>query len=1521
MSNRSHKAGIYWAVFVFASCFSLGLFAQNFPLGGVAPYGNPDQNLNAADLLILQRMVSGDITPTNNEILLGDVAPIGQGDNTLNAGDLVVLERAILGLIDLGTINLSSLQPPNINAGISPTENNPYEITGTATPGLFVDVYTQGPLQQITVQQVTVQPDGTFSANVYLYDDANNIYAVENDGVDVSPSSNIIEVQYNNVINRSNLPTNISVDTVWTPGSAPFPYIIPATLTVDAGVNFIIQPGTELKFELGAGLAVNGNLIVEGSSVNKAMFTAYNDPKISNAWQGITINDGGVVNINHAVIEYANRGLQFNSGSGGEVHNSKIENNQQYGIYAQGDGVNLDKNPLPIITLNSIHNNGSGNNYGVNSYESSAGVSLDATNNWWGTTAADDIVSQIDAFSTSGSPLINVSTVLTSEEGPIHDTIILHGTLPSTNFSIYGKAEIGGRGISGTQFLLQNNQTLTAKSGSLIDTGNNSFLIEGAMILEGGSTLNLTSLFTMRGNLTMDDGSEFIASGGSTISGNMVMNPGSRYVSSFPTCLSVTGQLTAVGTTDNPIIFTSAKGVNYSTAGDWGGLCVDDGGNIEMEYAEITYANQALYFTAGSAGTIHNSTITNNRAGLQLRGDNVNVLKNPNVIVTHNNIYNNQPQNANFYTNFIAFLFADASSVILNATDNWWGSTDADQVVSAISHYESSTPYIDVRSILNSKNGVRHDIKIWHSRLLVPNTVLTGKVTIGSRSRVAGFTIKPGETLTLAANSVLTLSQNDLAVNNSLIVDGDLTMQQDSYLMNNGDGSVVVNGSMLMQQGSGISFNDSNATLTINGNLTAAGMLTNRVKFTSRIKSGTKWAGIVVNDGGNADIDYGLVEHARRGIRFWMLSSGTISNTIFSDNEYGLYINGAANLIISSNTIVDNVYGIYLKNYLGSNPNPSITNNDIYENGYNLTLDGINSTTPLNISGNWWGTSNVTSIRSTIREVNSDQTVLVLLDAVASQAYNVLVPINLSLSQSSISPKISLGSQDDTRLTASFYQAANWQVELKNDAGVPVKTYSSTGYAIDITWDGKDAAAQFVPDGIYSVVLSVDGVVVRDTKSIIVDNTLPVVAFSAGLENSVNTSFNVIIDGSANDTNLSYYLVEYSGDGIYWSSIESLKREPIYNGQLVNWSIVNGTGVTVIPNGVYSIKLTASDLAGNTNTLQMPNVEIKTLSLSGVSHDVITITPVNDDVSTISFTLNAPATVTVTISDERSGAVVRTIEQIFTSGGLNTMPWDGKDDIGNYVNDEAYIYNLVADDGTQQITYIPNVNPNVYGVNTGILNVDFNVTKNEFYMNTLTTAVPSRVKFCVHPLSTSIIECDFSSVLTLVDEPFEALSSQYFYWNGRDLLGNAIDNFTYRFVYPALEVLPANTIIVKGTSPFVSGGGVAPNIEVKSNPYLIRHSYEEFSQIKFQVDQGSIVTAKLLPPGVNDPNDSSAIILLDAVPLIADELKTITWMGYSDLDTNNILVNEEGMYTFTIEATSNTTGFTTLYRGAVTLHH
>jgi len=329
------------------------------------------------------------------------------------------------------------------------------------------------------------------------------------------------------------------------------------------------------------------------------------------------------------------------------------------------------------------------------------------------------------------------------------------------------------------------------------------------------------------------------------------------------------------------------------------------------------------------------------------------------------------------------------------------------------------------------------------------------------------------------------------------------------------------------------------------------------------------------------------------------------------------------------------------------------------------------------------------------------------------------------------------------------------------------------------------------------------------------------------------------------------------------------------------------------------------------------------------------INPLASETVAVTFTLDKPADVVLRLYAETDGSLIKEIPQTYATSGPQTLNWDGKDALGNYVIDEAYYYEIQATSGGATDTYQvlgsggegsgQSTDPND-PTNLAYIDPDFNTFRNDFFkigyelvgtLNEPLSGNGGRVSLIITP--------EGGSPVTVVNSvPYE-VGTFLFLWDGRDPSGNIITGMM-DVLFAAPMSLKANAVIVKGTVPIITGNGAAPNIEVKSNPYLITHSYDQQSQITYRIGMDANVTVKLLPPGINDPSDPSAIVL------VSNELQSaldgggqpldhvVSWEGYASGDTNNILTSAEGPYTFTIEATSAVTGYQTLYRGVVQLY-
>lgn len=134
--------------------------------GDLAPRGAPDGSLNAADILLLQRIITNALIPTSAELLVGDVAPLGNPDGELNAGDLVVLIRAVMGDITLQPIIDDTPPLPADSDLITVTEigNGSVTVSGavdSVEPGSIVTLINFETGENVDVLAAS---DGSFNA-------------------------------------------------------------------------------------------------------------------------------------------------------------------------------------------------------------------------------------------------------------------------------------------------------------------------------------------------------------------------------------------------------------------------------------------------------------------------------------------------------------------------------------------------------------------------------------------------------------------------------------------------------------------------------------------------------------------------------------------------------------------------------------------------------------------------------------------------------------------------------------------------------------------------------------------------------------------------------------------------------------------------------------------------------------------------------------------------------------------------------------------------------------------------------------------------------------------------------------------------------------------------------------------------------------------------------------------------------------------------------------------------------------
>jgi len=280
-------------------------------------------------------------------------------------------------------------------------------------------------------------------------------------------------------------------------------------LTVPDGITLTVNPGASLTFPGNEKLSVNGSLLVQGTASNPARFSNGQSIRRSNSWRGIEVRSSATVSIDNAVIVDAYIGVNF-SNANGTVSNSHIQGNttgvyvygnaspvisnnvikfNNHGLDVRGLSSTSGSNPAPLVNNNSLHNNFTYNYYVINFFNADT-VTLNASNNWWGTTDTALIEQAIyDATEAPlTSPIVNYTPYL--DVSPIDETItapVLNTAATLVGVSPY---PLTGSAPAGSTVQIYVNNILTTRTSAAAD---GSFSID-VPLSEGLNTIHATSI-------------------------------------------------------------------------------------------------------------------------------------------------------------------------------------------------------------------------------------------------------------------------------------------------------------------------------------------------------------------------------------------------------------------------------------------------------------------------------------------------------------------------------------------------------------------------------------------------------------------------------------------------------------------------------------------------------------------------------------------------------------------------------------------------------------------------------------------------------------------------------------------------------------------------------------------------------------------------------------------------------------------------------------------------------------------
>ena len=1082
--------------------------------------------------------------------------------------------------------------------------------------------------------------------------------------------------------------------------------------------------------------------------------------------------------------------------------------------------------------------------------------------------------------------------------------IFVNGTQSALNLS---SSTLGGSSFYG--LLLQNGASANVSTTTF--TNNGTFAISGD---SGTALAGLTGL-TATGN--GGGAKNFIEFRGGTIGGSQTWLPGlDWYVTSSPGIgaggaltiaagttvhfsqyqgISVSGNLTAVGSSASPIVFTSVSG---TSPGSWSAITFNTGSSGHLSFVTVSYAGSGNSWNSGAL-------VVNGGTGGTVNFDNLNVTASASSGIAVNGSAAAVTLGSSTVTGSAYYGLALLNGGAANVTGTSF-TNNGNYAISTM----AGCPVTGLTGITvtgngsgGSLNGIEHRggtigatiHELWPAGL---DWYLTGYVGVNS-----------GGTLSLAAGVVVHVA---------------------SY------------------QGFSIG-----GTFQALGN---AGSPIVLVPLSSTPTPGI-WPGVTFNQGSSGQVSYTSLSYA--GFQVYWATPVFDHVTVTSGPSYGFNIAGPPTPVINNCAVSGNVYGVGASSFVpmavdarltywgaasgpsGSGPGSGqlVTTSVLFEPwllaapsapqyvaafsqtdrtfnpniGTRMTL---NFTTPLagtptavirNAAGAavrtftgsgagasfaWDGTSDAGvqqpagtysyQIDSTASsgQVASSAHGSVIIDTGRQLAINGLAVAPLYFSPNGD------GVQDTALLTGTVTFDDGWTLRIKNGGGTVIRSVAGSGSVISFSWNGLDGNGALAPDGVYALeVTAIAGTsTVVTAVTVTLDNTPPAVSLTspaAGqlLSNVHQSSSPVItVTGSVSDLNLASWAVEYSAPSSpgTWNQIQS--GTTAVSGTLASWNTL------ALANGSYTLRLRATDLAGNVS-LQTAAVVIGNFS---VSQGSLVVSAVNN--VPVTYTSLLPFALTETLQlKNAAGAVVRTLVN-GVARGAGTYPdtWNGRDDHGNLLPDGPYFYVATAADGSGTMTWdLSNQYLNNYVSEYGITAHPYDPFNNSPMLISYSFSAPGMVTIAVGPTVNIADNCS-PPQYCVVRLRYEEAGAHTIYWAGVDATGAFLPGIRGIAAISERSAFAQNAVVLYGSKPNPIVMNVSPAI---FGPAVGTQAVS-FNLGTYQ-GQPATVTVTFL-------NQSSLSVLRTITRSgVASGPVTIPWDGRAD---NGMLV-APGFYTVTVTVT------------------
>lgn len=1027
--------------------------------------------------------------------------------------------------------------------------------------------------------------------------------------------------------------------------------------------------------------------------------------------------------------------------------------------------------------------------------------------------------------------------------------------------------------------------TVTANQGSsVISTASNGGTIRGGRVVWDLSN----SPYILNKNIIVKSGATLVVQAGVEL----------KFKPGITLEIASGGRLSLNGTAAQPVLLTSSE--QRPSSGNWGGIKVQSGaGDVSIKHARVEYAQEGLYLDSGIAGdvAVSNSIFQRNTRGMYIDGESSvsvrdTIIRENVQYGVHRYFYDDQrktaPRHPSFtggqiYDNggnkkgreFHAQIYtARAPLGVIPARNIWWGTTDGGEIESGIYHRADAA--VDYTPYLDGPDGAPVTINV------LPVIVDSDLVISAGSGQLAGrIFVRAGATLTIEAGASVGFFQGG-----GIIVEA--------------GGTLIIKGT----RGDPVSLYGRNA---IDGSMNA-------------------WNGIEVRQGGTARIDWVEISHAAVGVAF-KGGGGSLTNSSLFKNQTGVLVSGNTAPRIRNNTFQSNGIGVKI---VGPNARPVITGNNFYPGAgrYAVYISGYSGRNPkIDLQGNWWGTQNPKQIAARVydwQKVGDYRNPLTSPTSTPALA-------NLQVSEAYISPNED-GLKDSSVITArvrGLTATASWSIEILNARNISVRRFTGMGAPIAATWDGKNTRGRQVVDGLYQakLVVNVDGrKQLTGLQLIHIDTTVPQAAIRTPARGTSVATVKQVIWGNVRDAHFQNYQLRYE----YLDDAKSADTKGVINystTQPIGRNVSLGTWVTatqnlILPLGNYALTLRVTDKAGNTAIVKN-KVALNRAYISGVAANKQFWRPLAGEKLRVSFDIPTPGQVTLQIyneQDDTNATLLREISQHFGTPGRKSLVWDGLDAEGKHLPDDNYKYTISIKRGGQTYIYDP-PRPGGWGVPLNFSMKRFNIFTNDY----------PKLNFRIGGKKTDRYRLDINLpsgnglLRAGTFAPGDYRDRNLIVWNGRQRDGRLFSG-RGTFTTDVLTAVRKNSVTIEGNTPTLTGNQPAPNIEIKSDPYIVVHSYDQISNIVYRLNMDSRVSFKILPPKVVNPRSPEAITVFSNRLQRARNSRTdqpldhqVQWRGYDMTDTNNIQVSKDGFYSFSIEATAVATGVSTHYLGVLRL--